>query len=365
MKCFVLACLLAASLLPSALADVVELKNGDRITGEVVRLQSGALLIKTESLGDVQVKWDAVERITASEVLYVRTQTAMVPVNGLELTADGLALATPDADVDLELAAVESIISENELRALAKTDQNRSGHGLWSGSVDAGMNAARGNSDTTSLTLSLKTARVSEATRLTFNITSLQATNRTNGQTSTSANAIRSGVRYDLNLNDRLYTFGFATFESNRVQNLELRNVLGAGTGYRLFQTARGGVLDLFAGGSVNQEFFSEREDRRTAEFLVGQDFSAPLSSRTSVNGRFSFFPNLSVLGEYRAVLDSTANTKLNNWIGWQVTVSNIYVSNPPGTSRNNDLLVSTGIRVSLGQEKQFMPRLKVGSIYR
>jgi len=157
----------------------------------------------------------------------------------------------------------------------------------------------------------------------------------------------------------------FATFESNRVQNLELRNVLGAGTGYRLFQTARGGVLDLFAGGSMNQEFFSEREDRRTAEFLVGQDFSAPLSSRTSVNGRFSFFPNLSVLGEYRAVLDSTANTKLNNWIGWQVTVSNIYVSNPPGTSRNNDLLVSTGIRVSLGQEKQFMPRLKVGSIYR
>jgi hypothetical protein len=64
--------------------------------------------------------------------------------------------------------------------------------------------------------------------------------------------------------------------------------------------------------------------------------------------------------GDYRAVLDATASTKLNSWIGWQVTVSNVNVSNPPGGARTNDMLLSTGLRFSLGQDRPFRPRATV-----
>jgi hypothetical protein len=61
--------LLAA--LPSAAAfavktDVVVLKNGDRLTGEVEQLERGHLQLKTDDLGSVQIEWDKIETVSAS-----------------------------------------------------------------------------------------------------------------------------------------------------------------------------------------------------------------------------------------------------------------------------------------------------------
>ena len=52
----VVLCLLAA--LPVA-ADQVVLKNGDTITGAIVKKDSGKLTIKSEFLGEVSMPWTA------------------------------------------------------------------------------------------------------------------------------------------------------------------------------------------------------------------------------------------------------------------------------------------------------------------
>jgi hypothetical protein len=38
--------------------DVVWLANGDRVTGEVVRLQHGKLEFHTDSIGDIWIEWN-------------------------------------------------------------------------------------------------------------------------------------------------------------------------------------------------------------------------------------------------------------------------------------------------------------------
>jgi hypothetical protein len=50
----------------AAKTDVVVLKNGDHLTGEVEQLERGRLQLKTDDLGTVQIEWDKVASVSAA-----------------------------------------------------------------------------------------------------------------------------------------------------------------------------------------------------------------------------------------------------------------------------------------------------------
>jgi len=59
------------------------------------------------------------------------------------------------------------------------------------------------------------------------------------------------------------------------------------------------------------------------------------------------FFPNLNDTGEYRATFNFGTVTKINKWLGWQNAFGDIYVTNPPAGSKQNDILLTTGLNIS------------------
>jgi hypothetical protein len=61
-------------------------------------------------------------------------------------------------------------------------------------------------------------------------------------------------------------------------------------------------------------------------------------------------FNNLSQSGEYRMNLDLGTDTKIGKWLAWQLTISDRYISNPAPGRLKNDLLVSSGVRISFAQ---------------
>lgn len=351
----------------SGFADQVLLRNGDRITGEVVRLDNNNLVVKSEALGEIRIKWDAVAMLSTDKPVHVTADGAKVEADVIQRARNNDVIYTAaDSSFSVTPGRILALRSDAEQAAYQQQisrEQHPEFLDRWNGAFDAGLSASRGNAETTNVSLGLKGARTTDRTRVSIALNSLLARNRAaDGSTLTSANAFRSGLRYEVNVSDRIFTFGFGSFESDRVQHLNLRDVIGGGGGLRVAQSERG-TMDVFTGASMNQESFSTASgtpDRLTGELLFGQDASFKISSRTFIGGRFSFFPNLTVPGDYRAMLDTTASTKLNNWIGWQVTVSNVYVSNPPVGARTNDMLLSTGLRFSLGQERPFKPHATV-----
>jgi hypothetical protein len=60
-------------------------------------------------------------------------------------------------------------------------------------------------------------------------------------------------------------------------------------------------------------------------------------------------FPNLTRGGEYRINFDTTLVTDVTRRIGWQLTVSDRYLSNPPFGFEKNDLILTTGLKIKLG----------------
>lgn len=334
----------------SLLADEILLRNGDRISGDVVRLENNSLLVRTQAMGEVRVKWDAVTRVAFAQPMEILADAARVRADLIER----------GEQTDIVTAAGTQFSLEPGRIRVASTQPSEAQPAPWSGTADLGLAASRGNSDSTNFTMGLKGTRTTDSTRLSLSLNSLQARDRgTSGSTITSANVVRTGARYEVNVSDHLFVFGFGNLESNRVQNLAMRDVFGGGAGIRVAQTKQG-AFDLFTGASMNHEAFSAASatpNRIAAEMLVGGQSSYSLSNRTSLAGRFSMYPNLTQRGEYRTVLDTSASTRLNSWLGWQVTLSQVYVSNPAQGARPSDMLLSTGLRFSVGQERPFKSR--------
>ncbi|HEY1423326.1 MAG TPA: hypothetical protein VGF20_07735, partial [Candidatus Acidoferrum sp.] len=83
----------------AAHADQVTLKNGDRLSGAIVKTDDGAktLLMKTELAGDVTIPWDAVTGIISTQPLHLTLSDGRVIV-GIVSTNDGkLEVATPNS----------------------------------------------------------------------------------------------------------------------------------------------------------------------------------------------------------------------------------------------------------------------------
>src|SRR4051794_31224511 len=58
--------------LNTALADQIVLKDGDRITGDIIKKDSDTITIKSKNFGDaVSIKWDAIDTIKTDQPLNV------------------------------------------------------------------------------------------------------------------------------------------------------------------------------------------------------------------------------------------------------------------------------------------------------
>ena len=334
--------MIAFSALPVG-ADHITLANGDRITGTISRLDGQDLEFESELLGTLTTSWAAVEELDSNERLYFtfsdkEAMSGRVSVRGAVMTietADGQRVPVPRA-------TLRTIGPEPAEGA------DPSFRDLWTADVDAALSLTDGNADTRTMNVGMQAGRITPKDKTSLYFTSLFANNSTAGNSVTTANAVRGGFRYEIGVSNKLFTFGFTDLEFDRFQDLDLRLVLGGGLGVNLLETTST-MLQLFAGGSSNQEFFDAGANRKSGESVMGEEWTYRLNNITSFSQRLTVFQNLSDLGEYRMTFDSTAVTRLSDWFSWQVTLSDRFLSNPRPGKRQNDLLFTTGIRLTLG----------------
>jgi len=72
--------------------DVVQLVNGDKVTGEITLLYRGTLTFKTDDIGTIDIKWDRVARVIASRRFEVETTIGLTYLGSL--AAAGLGQVT-------------------------------------------------------------------------------------------------------------------------------------------------------------------------------------------------------------------------------------------------------------------------------
>lgn len=354
-KLEVVALIVFLGLAPAVFADQITLKNGDHLTGTVVKSDGKILVLHTEFAGDVTLQFAAITQITTDKALHVALKDGQTLVGPIT-TSDGiLEVATKSgAPTEAPKESVVAIRNDADQIAYEKALHPNLLHG-WNGGANVGFSLTGGNSQTENLSIAFNAARATKDDKLSLYSTIVYGTNQL-ATPSTTANIETGGIRYDRNINPRMFGFISADLMSNALQDLNLRSVGSVGIGYHAIKSDRT-TLDFLSGGNFTDENYSEAANPTATPptpamkvihnfggLTLGEELTHKLGKSTVLTEKLYFYPDLTETGQYRGTFDLGWVTKISKWLGWQNQFNDIYVSNPPEGAKQNDVVLTTGL---------------------
>lgn len=249
-KGYLLLCFgMLTALLPAGLAaaDELRMKNGDRLSGEIIRLEKELLIFRTTYAEEkLSISWDEVDCISSDRTLPAEFKnnefiigTISCPESGklqIESTVLGKSKPTP----------LEQLLSVNPAS--------------YSGIFNLGGSLASGNTDTKALHVATRFQVKTHKHR--FSVEGKFNYGEANGET--SARNSMGSLKYDLFVTEKVYSYAQSLTEQDSFANINLRNTEGLGYGYQFFDTR---LLALFteAGISYFNEDVKEGDDSQGA----------------------------------------------------------------------------------------------------
>ena len=330
----------------SLFADQVTFRNGDRLTGSIVKSDATTLLIRTTVAGEISVSWPEIQELRSDVPLHVGFADGKAMVGKVTIHEGRLEVATGTGAVEAPKESLAALRNDEEQLAYERSQRE----GLryeWEGTVDAGFELTSGNSDTRSFRFAFNASRKTHRDQLTLYALSVYSVDELpTARPHVTANENSGGVRFGHDLTERLFLFSNTDFMSDGLQDLNLRFVLGGGVGYHVVSGDRA-TLDLLGGLNFTHEDYVEIQ-RNLGAGQVGEEFKFKLSKNTSMIQNVAFFPDLtSSEGNYRVNFNLGTITKIVKWLGWQNNFSDTYVTNPPSGKKQNELVFTSGVRIA------------------
>jgi len=317
--------------------DVVVLKNGDRLTGEIKGLQRGELRVKADYMAEaVRLDWARIERLESKSTFIISLVDGklftnvmrLLPSNSVEIAnfvigSSGKAFRVPQSDVIRIVPAAP---------------------GFWrrlEGSIDFGFSFTSGN-DQYQTQLTATTTYRTGSHSFTTSIDSAFS-GQPEGDSTTRK---QFTFDYRKQLTRRWFAGGIFDLLQSDQQSLKLRTSLGGLVGRTLHQS-EDLRLSIFGGIVGTRENYSTAigEPRKTnADALAGVDFTTFHFKTTDIRSRFSLFPSLTTPGRMRLQATSDLHIKIVKDLYWGFHVYENFDSKPPVRADKNDLGISTSL---------------------
>jgi len=330
----VLASLLPVTALAQAKTDVVTLANGDRITGEVKRLERGRLVFSTDDAGTLYLEWDKLASLQSKQLVEVTTSDGRRFLGSLG--------PAPDRSVTI----IESNTVSTTLTMADVTLITPIGRSFWSkldGSLDVGFSYTR-SSGVAQLNFNSSTVyrRPAFQGRLTASLTQTRKDDDTGRDD--RGYLEMAYLRYPWR---RWFFTSAGRFETNQSLGLDLRSQIGAAAGPRLINSNRAQMV-AGAGLVFNNEQGVDVESSQNVEalFLFQTSYYTYDRPKTNLDISLQYYPSLSDTGRHRMQLDASVKRELFKDLFVSLNGFNTYDSRPPNpTASNNDV----GIVWSIG----------------
>ncbi len=342
------ALLLFMSFAVMAQADVVTLKNGDRITGTLVTVKGGKLELKSKVLGDLSIPVSQIATFSAEKPVAVMAKGQKTVRGKLELKPSGEWQVTSNGKSENVAASNVQLIMPEEsytklIQHTAKPWQD------WHGAASLGYAVQHGDQQTSNFSTTVSAVRERPATpiferhwRTDYGLTMVFSHAAQNG-TSVTSNTYSTHLRQDYLLSPDNFVFGLVQFDHIGAQGLYLRQTYGGGYGRQVYYTSRTHFSVLGGLNFVHEKFFTGAYDQN-AEALAGEHLGLQLTKSVTLDHSLNFYPNLSNGGQYRFDTTTTLAAKLNSRFSVNASVVDFYLSNPAAGSHKNNIAFTTGL---------------------
>ncbi|HKO31335.1 MAG TPA: DUF481 domain-containing protein [Nitrospiraceae bacterium] len=319
--------------------DMVTLKDGSVIYGEVIEMSGGVLLIKTDAAADKTVKlnWASVEKLAINHPIPFHLKEGSVLI--------GTATEGPNGTLNVQAEPLKGTI-QVPMDAITAVNPIVQAPVIYSGSLTGGYSQTTGNSQLKNASLLGELVARSEQIRLSINGRYIYGDN---ANTLIARNA-RGTSKLDFFITKRFFWFLSAFFENDRFQDLKMRTAFASGPGYQFVDRGDfdGLLKDMTfyaeAGPAYFNEDFRVAADTASTRVRASMKFNWPLLDDKITLYHFSeFYPSVDNTKNYYLTMDNGVRFKIFHGFvsGFQVTTR--LNSNPaPGTGDTDNLYLMT-----------------------
>lgn len=312
--------------------DVVNLQNGDRITGEVKKLEQGKLRLKTSSLDTVYVEWGKISQLASVYAFEFEDRSGQRHFGRVVAYSSGTITILDDTEgtgATLQLADIVEITPLDE--------------SFWTrldGRFGVGFNYTKGSDVAqfySSGQLAYRTRRLRN--QLDFSTT---VTKDSDGVSTTRDTLSLDLLRY----RGRWFGWSSASLEKNEALGLALRSQVAAGGGRSLITTGHS-LLDVSLGLALSEEdSVGSSSSSGVVEGLLKAYYSLFKFGEREVDSDLEllFYPGITESGRYRTQLNAEVRREIAKNLYLELSGYFSHDNEPPSGDEKSDFGVVTSL---------------------
>jgi putative salt-induced outer membrane protein YdiY len=320
--------------------DMITLKDGGVLYGEVIEMSGGVLLIKTAAAeGDIiKIKWASVSKLAINHPIPFHLKEGTVLM--------GTATEGPNGTITVKAEPMKGAI-EVPIESIAALNPIVQDPVIYKGTLTGGYTQSTGNSHLRNASLLGDFVARSEQLRLTLNGRYVYG----DKDNQLSARNARALIKMDFFITKRFFWFASSYFEKDTFQDLKLRTALSSGPGYNFIEKgdyASPWLKDLSlyaeAGLSYFNEDFTTAADQTSFRARWAVRLNWPiLDERMTFYHYQEFYPSLQNTNSYYMTMDNGVRFKLFKGFVSGIQVTTRYNSTPAqGTGDTDNLYLMT-----------------------
>lgn len=336
-----LSALLVVPLFGRPKTDALVMKNGDRFTCEIKKLENGVLYAALDYVdGTISIDWAKVARVESNQLFLVHTQSGAV-YQGTISTA-----ATPGEEpvkIDVEESPPNhELINRRQIVGMIQSSES-----FWrrfSGNVDSGMIYSKGNN----------TAQYNLGSDLTYRRERWTAGSSYNSSLS-SSNRETASTRNQLNLDalrllpwNNWFYAGIGSFLQSSQQAINLQASLGGGIG-RFFKNTDRTRISLTGGFAWQDTQYSSsvNPSQKAVAGLLGGGVQLFVFKKTTLAFTGTLLPVLNQPGRVRFSTNTAYSIQIIKNLWWKFSFYGNWDNKPPTHFSGSDFGSSSGLSYS------------------
>jgi hypothetical protein len=323
--------------------DIITMKNGDKITGEIKSLRGGVLLVSLDYVdGNISIDWLKVARVESKQLFIVQAQDGALYTGTLFTSpeqTDHIEVADPELDEKATLEKGHVVSLEETGSAFLKR---------LSGDVELGLLYSKGNNN---LQNNFGTSVEYQRDRFGVEATYASSLSSTSGAETSTRNQFDLEGYHALRKGNN-YIGAYGTLLQSSVQGISRQGTLGGGIG-RFFKNTnrvRVSVLGGFAWQTTDYNDAAQQTPKQqvaTALFLADVRFF--FFKKTNLAAKAFLLPALSDAGRVRFNTNISYYLKLFKNLSWNYSFYGNWDTRPPSNFEGSDYGYSSGLRWTFG----------------
>jgi putative salt-induced outer membrane protein YdiY len=273
-------------------ADEVRFKNGDRLTGQIVKLTEGKLVLKSAVAGEITVNLSDIQTFSSEAPVEIHLKDGTVlrqPVAAAEPNQFSITTGEPLKPQTFELAQVEAINPPPKAKP------------KWTGSVSGSVASSTGNTKADSIAASVNVTRRTEKDR-TIAGADFARSNQEDpdtGNSVTTENWWRATAQYDYFFTKKLFGFGNALYGKDAIADLERRIIVGGGAGYQWVETDQLAFSTNFGLASRYEKYENDPDSSSELSLQASYSFNQQLAKGVRLLNDLTYYPSTEKFSDY------------------------------------------------------------------